>query len=96
MGLGFIYLTLGALYFVRACIRSLAKCCWAESVGCVILAFSRHHSTCRSYALIPNDLPHCKQILLIGLKLRFDVRLINNVSFVPDFMKSVSVGENPC
>lgn len=75
------YLKDGALYFVRICIRSLAKCCCAESVGWWILLFSRHHSTCRSKALIPKLRPHCGQISLIGPKLRLFIDLfINGVS----------------
>lgn len=76
------YRKVGALYFVLAFIRSLAKCCCAESVGWWILLFSRHHSTCRSNARRPNDRPHCGQISLIGPKLRLFIdRFINGVSF---------------
>lgn len=81
------YLSVGALYFVRACIRSLAKCCCADSVGALILIFSRHHSTCRSYARVPNDRLQCGHTSLIGPKLRFDIidRFINGVSFDTNF-----------
>lgn len=63
-----MYLNVGALYFVRACIRSLAKCCWADKVGCVIFDLSLHQPTCRSYALKPNDLPQCGHTSFIGDK----------------------------
>lgn len=81
------YLTVGALYFVRACIRSLAKCCCADSVGAAILIFSRHHSTCRSYARVPKDRLQCGHTSFIGPKLRFDIidRFINGVSFDINF-----------
>lgn len=80
------YLKNGALYFVRACIRSLAKCCWADKVGFVILDFSLHQSTCRSYALKPNDLPQCGQIsfILIVPIVRFDDLPISGVSVLTE------------
>lgn len=87
------YLNDGALYFVRACIRSLAKCCCADIVGVVILHFSAHHSTCRSNARVPNDRPQCGHTSLIGPKLclRID-RRCNGVSCVANFGGSVLVG----
>lgn len=87
------YLSDGALYFVRACIRSLAKCCCAVSVGWVILHFSAHHSTCRSYARDPNVRPQCGHTSLMGpiLCLRID-RRCNGVSCVANFGGSVRVG----
>lgn len=83
----------GALYFVRACIRSLAKCCCADSVGVVNLLFSAHQSTCRSNARVPNDRPQCGHTSLIGpsVCIRID-RRCSGVSCEANFGGSALVG----